>query len=76
MALRGYAAFHKKVNAAPPGTFTIFDVRHGSKPWTLAAIQKDLSMQRLITTFLLYSILTCSFGQTQKKSFNIPVNTI
>jgi len=28
MALLGYAAFPKKVNAAPPGTFTIFDVRH------------------------------------------------
>jgi len=38
MALRGCAAFNKKVNAAPPGTFTKFDVRHGSKPWTLAAI--------------------------------------
>jgi len=36
MALRGYAAFPKKVKTAPPGTFTIFDVRHGSKPWTLA----------------------------------------
>jgi len=38
MALRGCAAFLKKVNAAPPGTFTKFDVRHGSKPSTLAAI--------------------------------------
>jgi hypothetical protein len=38
MALRGYAAFSKKVNAAPPGTFTIFDVRHGSKPCSLPAM--------------------------------------
>jgi len=38
MALRGCAGFSKKVNAAPPGTFTKFEARHGSKPWTLAAI--------------------------------------
>src|SRR5215470_10735125 len=38
MALRGYAAFPMKVNAASPGTFTKFDVRHGCKPWTLLAI--------------------------------------
>ena len=35
MAVRGCAAFSKKVNAAPPGTFLKFEVRHGSKPWTL-----------------------------------------
>jgi hypothetical protein len=40
MAVRGYAAF-KKSYAAPPGTFTKFDVRHGSKPWSLAAIEKS-----------------------------------
>jgi len=37
MALRGYAAFNKSY-VAPPGTFTKFDLRHGSKPWSLAAI--------------------------------------
>jgi hypothetical protein len=41
MAVRGYAAF-KKSYAAPPGTFTKFDVRHGSKPWSLYAIAPTL----------------------------------
>jgi hypothetical protein len=48
MALRGYAAFHKKVNAAPPGTFIKFDVRHGSKPWTLAVSFQELSLHHEI----------------------------
>ena len=34
---------------------------------TLAAIQNDHSMQKVITTFLLCFILTYSFGQTEKK---------
>jgi hypothetical protein len=46
MALRGYAAFPKKVNAAPPGTFIKFDVRHGSKPCTLGAIKLIMHLSR------------------------------
>jgi hypothetical protein len=67
MALRGYAAFMKKVNAAPPGTFTKFDVRHGSKPCTLCAIQCDTllfakTLVRIVLTTLCIAFLYAFTG--------------
>jgi hypothetical protein len=56
MAVRGYAAF-KKSYAAPPGTFTKFDVRHGSKPWSLyATMRYILYIQFLTIAFISFEI--------------------
>jgi hypothetical protein len=64
MALRGCAAFPKKVNAAPPGTFIKFDVRHGSKPWTLAAMLTTSNVKRryIITLTIVIVLLAGLFA--------------